>query len=160
MQFASFKNCVEFGVEAEADRLLMTNMITNEQYGMLNFQNLKNFFHSNLWKRISESKVIYREKRFTVKDNSGALLGVGNETVLVQGVIDLFFENPDGSFTVVDYKTDRARPGDERMLSERYKGQLSYYAKAVKEITGKEVNEGIIYSFSLGKEITVDLNQI
>lgn len=157
MQFAHFENCVAFGVEYEAQRLLLTNMLTDEQYGMLNFQNLKGFFLSDIWKRIQKSPKVYREKRFTVADNSKALLGVGDETVLVQGVIDLFFENEDGTYTVVDYKTDKIRAGEEKTLSDRYSGQLSYYAKAVEEITGKKVTDKIIYSFALGKEISVDL---
>ncbi len=158
MQFASFENCIKFGVEYEAQHLLLTDMLTNEQYGMLNFKNLKNFFSSEIWKKIQSSKKVYREKRFTISDNSSTLLGEGNETVLVQGVIDLFFENEDGTYTVVDYKTDKARAGDENILAERYKGQISYYAKAVEEITGKEVSAGIIYSFALGKEIPVELH--
>lgn len=157
MQFASFENCIKLGVEYEAERLLITDMLTNEQYGMLNFKSLKEFFKSELWGKIKKSPAIYREKRFTVSDNSGKLLGVGNETVLVQGVIDLFFENEDGTYTVVDYKTDKARLGDEQILAERYKNQISYYAKAVREITGKEVSLGMIYSFALNKEIPVDL---
>jgi ATP-dependent helicase/nuclease subunit A len=100
---------------------------------------------------------VYREKRFTVMDNSASLLGKGNETVLVQGVIDLFFENEDGTYTVVDYKTDKALEGSEEALATRYKGQLAYYAKAVKGITGKEVSNGIIYSFALGKEIPIEI---
>ncbi len=157
MQFASFENCISLGVEYEGERLLLTNMITDEQYGMLNFKNLKGFFQSSLWKRIKNSPKIFREKRFTISHNSKDLLGTGNDEILVQGVIDLFFENPDGTYTVVDYKTDKAKEGDENILSERYKGQLSYYAKAVREMTGKDVTDVIIYSFSIGKEIKVKL---
>ncbi len=158
MQFASFENCIKFGVEYEAQRLLLTDMITDEQYGMLNFKSIKLFFKSSLWEKIKKSPKVYREKRFTVLDNSSDLLGEGNETVLVQGVIDLFFENDDGTYTVVDYKTDSIRAGDEDILITRYKGQISYYAKAVKGITGKDVSDGIIYSFSSGKEIPVKIN--
>lgn len=157
MQFASFENCMKLGVENEADRLLANDMITDEQYKMLNFKNIKEFFKSPLWERIKKSPKIYREKRFTISDSSQSLLGMGNEPVLVQGVIDLFFENPDGTYTVVDYKTDQAKEGDESLLAERYEGQISYYVKAVKEITGKDVTEGILYSFALGKEIKVNI---
>jgi ATP-dependent exoDNAse (exonuclease V) beta subunit len=157
MQFASFENCVNMGVEYEGDRLLMEEMITAEQYKLLNFKSLRRFFQSPLWKRISKSNSVFREKRFTVANNSHDLLGVGNETVLVQGVIDLFFENEDGTFTVVDYKTDKIKKGEEHILMERYKGQLSYYASAVKEMTEKDVKECIIYSFALDKEILLPL---
>ncbi len=155
MQFSSFENVLKFGVEYEAQRLLLTNMITEEQYEMLNFENLKKFFNSNIFKRIQGSKRVYREKRFTVEENSSSLLGVGDDPILVQGVIDIFFENEDGTFTVADYKTDRVSLGEEHILAQKYKEQLFYYSKAVEKMTNGKVTEKIIYSFALGKEIHV-----
>ena len=45
--------------------------------------------------------------------------------------------------------------GQEEKLVERYKIQLDYYARAIESVTGKKVNEKIIYSFSIGREIMV-----
>ena len=72
------------------------------------------------------------------------------ELVLVQGIIDVYFEEEDG-LVVLDYKTDRVR--ERRELVERYHGQLDYYARALEQATGKTVKEKIIYSFTLGEEI-------
>ena len=72
------------------------------------------------------------------------------ELVLVQGIIDVYFEEEDG-LVVLDYKTDRVR--ESRELVERYHGQLDYYARALEQATGKTVKEKIIYSFTLGEEI-------
>ena len=72
------------------------------------------------------------------------------ELVLVQGIIDVYFEEEDG-LVVLDYKTDRVR--ESRELVERYHGQLDYYARALEQATGKIVKEKIIYSFTLGEEI-------
>lgn len=74
----------------------------------------------------------------------------GQETVLVQGIIDVYFEEPEG-LVVLDYKTDRIRTGKE--LLEKYQVQLDYYARALEQITGKRVVEKIIYSFTLQEEI-------
>ena len=71
----------------------------------------------------------------------------------MQGVIDCFFENPDGSYTVVDYKTDRVRTGEE--LAERHKVQISDYRRAVERMTGKKVSRCILYSFALNSEVEV-----
>ena len=72
------------------------------------------------------------------------------ELILVQGIIDVYFEEEDG-LVVLDYKTDRVR--ESRELVERYHGQLDYYARALEQATGKTVKEKIIYSFTLGEEI-------
>ena len=97
---------------------------------------------------------LYREQPFVMavdareiypEDRSG-------EKILVQGIIDVYFEEADG-LTVLDYKTDRVKTVDE--LKKKYHAQLDYYAEALEKLTGKPVKEKIIYSFTLGEEIIV-----
>lgn len=148
MQFCSFENIEKSGVEAEAERLLDIRMISRTQYELLDFDALKRFFAGDLYRKMTMSPKIYREKRFSVSDafDSG-------ESVLVQGVIDCFFENPDGSYTVVDYKTDRVRTEGE--LAERHRVQISFYRRAVERMTGCKVSKCILYSFALDREVEV-----
>ena len=74
----------------------------------------------------------------------------GEETVLIQGIIDVYFEE-DGELVVADYKTDAVTQAEE--LVNRYRVQLDYYARALEQLTRKRVKEKIIYSFALQKEI-------
>ena len=81
------------------------------------------------------------------------------ETVLIQGIIDVFFEEDDG-YVVLDYKTDAVDTPQE--LVKRYRVQLAYYGEALEQISGfrpdregKPVKERMIYSFRLGEEIWV-----
>lgn len=74
------------------------------------------------------------------------------ELILVQGIIDVYFEEDDG-LVVLDYKTDRIFKADE--LAEKYHAQLDYYGKALEQMTLKKVKEKIIYSFTIKKEIEV-----
>jgi ATP-dependent helicase/nuclease subunit A len=76
----------------------------------------------------------------------------GNKDVLIQGIIDAYFEEED-EIIVLDYKTDHVKSSEE--LIGRYKKQLELYAEALEQTTGKKVKERIIYSFCLGKEIPV-----
>lgn len=75
-----------------------------------------------------------------------------DETVLVQGVIDVFFIK-DGKVTVLDYKTDRVNSGEE--LIKRYKKQLVYYSQAIHTLTGLSVEEMLIYSFALNDTFVI-----
>ena len=77
------------------------------------------------------------------------------ETVLIQGIIDAYFEE-EGELVLVDYKTDYVERGQGKELAERYRTQMTYYAKALEQLTGKQVREKIIYSFSLGEEVILD----
>lgn len=98
--------------------------------------------------------MLYREQPF-VLGLPASRLGEEfpeKEQVLIQGIIDVFFEE-DGKIIVADYKTDVVKSPEE--LISRYRVQLDYYGEALTRLTGKEVTEKILYSFALGKEIMV-----
>lgn len=77
-----------------------------------------------------------------------------DETILVQGIIDAFFEEEDG-IVLVDYKTDRLEPGEENRLADRYRAQMDCYRQAIEKVMDKKVKEVYLYSFSLDKEIRI-----
>ena len=86
------------------------------------------------------------------------------ETVLIQGIIDVFFEEEDG-FVVLDYKTDAVSAPVE--LVKRYRTQLIYYSEALEQLAGypsekgaKPVKEQILYSFRLGREIKLGTENV
>ena len=76
------------------------------------------------------------------------------ERILIQGVIDVYFEEEDG-VVLMDYKTDRVPWGKagEELLIRRYKTQLDYYQQAIEQITGKKVKDRILYSVIMNREI-------
>ena len=76
-----------------------------------------------------------------------------DETILVQGIIDVYFEE-EGELVVLDYKTDRVRNAEE--LCEKYRAQLEYYAQALEQLLQKKVKEKMIYSFTLKEEISLN----
>lgn len=100
---------------------------------------------------------LYREQPFVygisaarLKDKSrpdGENAFPADETVLIQGIVDVFFEEEDG-LVLLDYKTDVIKTPDE--LVKRYKVQLDYYAEALESLTEKRVKERVLYSFYLG----------
>lgn len=97
---------------------------------------------------------LYREQPFVMAIDAGEIYPEdrSGEKILVQGIIDVYFEETDG-LIVLDYKTDRVKTADE--LKDKYHAQLDYYAEALEKLTGKQVKEKIIYSFTLGEEIMV-----
>ena len=75
-----------------------------------------------------------------------------DEMILVQGIIDVWFEEGE-KIVLLDYKTDKVSSSDE--LVRRYRVQLDYYEEALTRITDKKVKERLIYSFTLGETISV-----
>ena len=116
------------------------------------------FFSCSLGKRFASAYAAgkgYREKQFIIgvpvrEVYPDKVTKDPDELIMIQGIIDLFFEEADG-LVLVDYKTDRVRT--EQELIERYSIQLDLYQQALTQATGKTVKEKWIYSFALGKEI-------
>ncbi len=115
------------------------------------------FAESELGQRMkwaAQDKKLYREQPFVMKVDRKELDASwsGDETVLVQGIIDAYFlEGED--IVLVDYKTDRIARGEENKLIERYKTQLEDYASALERMLHKKVKQKYIYSFALRKEL-------
>lgn len=97
---------------------------------------------------------LYKEQPFVLGVDASEIYpdDRSGETILVQGIIDVFFEEEDG-LVVLDYKTDKVRSAGE--LKEKYHAQLDYYAQALERLLQKPVKEKIIYSFTLREEIKV-----
>ena len=122
---------------------------------------LTKFFHSEIagrMKRADRNGKLRKESQFVVGIPAREMgKADSDELILLQGIIDAWFEEDDG-LVLVDYKTDRVKEGGEPILLDRYRIQLLYYAKALAQITGKKVKEAVIYSLALQKEIPVPID--
>ena len=129
-----------------------------EAAGCIRQADILEFLQCNSGKRMQEAarkQKLYREQPFVLGVDAKELYPEeeDGELILIQGIIDAYFEEPDG-LVVLDYKTDKVNNGKE--LAEKYQEQLRYYAKALEQMSGKKVKEKIIYSFTLKKEIYIE----
>ena len=79
---------------------------------------------------------------------------VGNEQILVQGIIDLLAINGDEAI-IVDYK--HSTTVDDEALKARYKKQLKLYAYAVESVLKRKVKESYLVNVNTCKTIKVEL---
>ena len=157
MQFCDFTKA-STDAKAEAEKLLSKGKLTRAQADCLDFDLISKFFDSNIAKRIMNSDNVYREYQFTASlpvsdlypdaDSKASI----DEVVIIEGVIDCAFEES-GKLVILDFKTDYAE--NENQLIEEYAPQLETYRKCLSKVMGKEVSQTLIYSFRLGKEITI-----
>jgi len=134
-------------VKKSMDEMLKKGLITDDMYRLTRPKLIEQFISSDVAARMAQADKrgdLYKEKPF-VMDYEG---------VLVQGIIDVYFEEED-KIILVDYKTDRVREGEEDILIRRYRAQMESYQQALEKITGKCVKEIYIYSVTLQKTIPV-----
>ena len=168
MQFCDFDNVTNNGVESELLRLTEKGYIDKRNSSLVNIEKIKEFFGSQFFETLSRAKKVWRERRFNIKlpasdftQDSVLKEKYADESILVQGVIDLLFIDENDKLVLADYKTDWFSDKDisngnaEKILIERHKTQLSYYAEACKKMFGKKVDKILIYSFALGKTIEI-----
>jgi len=166
MQFCDFDAVRRYGVEAESKRLVSRGFLSEQDAKTVDLPALRRFFEGSLFAAMTKAPLLYREKRFNVFLPASLFASehkehFAEERILVQGVIDCLFEDEQGNLTLVDYKTDRVfgKEGEE-ILRDRHSRQLCYYAEAVKSLLGREVSRACLYSFSLGREVEIDVSSL
>ncbi len=158
MQLCDFKLAAE-SVEEEISRLLKQGHFTDREAEVIHRKSVGGFFNSEIYRRMSVSGSIIREKQFIVRfddiDISPelAIMYKGTDGML-QGIADCIFEEADG-YVLVDYKTDRVNSPQE--LLDKYGPQLALYKAAFDVILDKPVKSAYIYSFKLADGIEVRL---
>ena len=155
-------NDLEIAVQEQVQKMLEEGRLSQTYYDAVSIPKIVTFLESKVAKRMAAADAagkLYREQPFVLGLPASRLNEAfpEEETVLIQGIIDAFFEE-DGSYIVVDYKTDAVKKPEE--LVRRYQTQLDYYAEALEQLSGfKMTGEGmrtaekVIYSFKLGEEI-------
>ena len=140
-------------IKSEIADMLSDEKIDESQKQCVKVRDIAAFCTSQIGKRVKNASMagkVWREQPFVFEmtDENDQAFGQ-----LIQGVIDLYIVEND-EITIVDYKTDRVLKGKKELRS-RYSIQLDYYAKALSRLTGLNVKEKIIYSFTLGYAIDV-----
>ncbi|MCX7714671.1 MAG: helicase-exonuclease AddAB subunit AddA [Clostridia bacterium] len=136
-------------IKMEIERMMNDGKLSKAEGASIDVNRIASFFRSNLGKRMLRAKNVKREVPFEIGISACEIeknLGehYKDEIVILQGIIDCYFEEEDG-IVLVDYKTDYYQNKDE--IANKYCLQLSYYERAIKDITRKMVKEKYIYLF-------------
>ena len=177
MQYIDYKMCSDDNeVKKALQHLIESNIVEEAEAYEIDRGRIVKLFKSELGKRLETAERVSREFIFSILIPAEGLM---NETekgetseaeiysdgcecgakkvedctcdkVLLQGVIDCFFEE-DGELVLVDFKTDRVtRNSIDKKVSD-YAQQINTYAAALERITKKKVKERIIYFFDIGE---------
>ena len=80
--------------------LLLNSFISEKDYEQIDISLISNYINSPLYERVANSYYHVKEETFSMRYDD-----FGNE-ILVDGQIDLYFEENDG-LVIVDFKTNR-----------------------------------------------------
>ena len=130
------------------------DFLTPRQAEAVDVQKIRRLFSSPLGKTLLSAKTLRREFKFSILTDAEAYSPeAAGEQVMLQGVVDCFWQEPDG-IVILDFKTDYI-DGDLQQKAERYAPQLHAYAAALSRIFQTPVKKTILYFFSANQPIEI-----
>ena len=124
-------------IERTKSRLVHEHAMTAEMAESVKAEMILAFFQSDLGAVVlDKANRVLREWPFTYAHRTPD--GAAGEFVVVQGVIDVLVQTPQG-LIVIDFKTDRVGRSDVAARAETYRGQVDLYARAAAAILRDKV---------------------
>lgn len=130
-----------------ATRLARDNNIRTERIPEL-IATVESVLASDIWKRAQAAQRCYSELPFETTD-----LDQDGQPLLIRGVIDLIFEEPDG-WIIVDYKTDDLQATQLSAVLEEHRGQLTQYSRIWTAITSLPIKSTGLYFTRLNQYVS------
>ena len=159
MQYLDFsKTADREEVEEQIRRLEAERFIDHAQAEAVDPEAILTFFRSELGRRLQASGTVEREFKFTMLVPAAEYYpeaADSDDRIMLQGVVDCWFEEADGTITVVDFKTDRVSEATVQARAEEYRAQLEVYTRALSEIMGRQVGKRYLWFFAVGEAIEI-----
>ena len=145
------------GIADQIEKMIDRQLILEDHAHAVKIEDVEKFFESPIGLKLKNARQIFRELSFTKLLPANRFFSdkVKNSTdqILLQGIIDLLFEDESGKWILVDYKTDRDNDPDR--ARERYQLQLDLYSEAVESITHSKIAEKFLYMLHGGITISI-----
>ena len=143
-------------IDAFLIQLVEEGILTERETRTVYSPSVSAFTSLPIYERVMEAQALrclYKEQPFVMGLPVEGADDLG-DMAMVQGVIDLFFEEEDG-LVLIDYKTDYMKDVADQVLIDRYKEQMKHYGQAIYQMKGKEVKEIYLYAVAVRKLILV-----
>lgn len=122
---------------------------------MVDCSGIAAFFETEIGKKLRNGAKCLREFKFSILDN-GIYYDpqLGDERILLQGVIDCAILEPDG-IIILDFKTDKVNEQTLEKTVDRYRPQVQTYAQALSRIYETQVKQSFLYFFRINRFVAV-----
>lgn len=141
-------------IEEAVSVMTAAEIFTEDEAAAVDLRRIADFFKTDLGCRCGRAFAagkLQRERPFNLK------MELHGESVIVQGIIDCYFEEEDG-LVLLDYKSgfmdaSRGFAAEEERLRKTYGKQIEIYKQALTASSGRPVKEAYLYLLGAGCEI-------
>ncbi len=135
-------------IQAELERLTEAGFLTPLQRQAIPPERLAAFFRHPLGLGLIRAAKREREFKFSLLVPAKDYFpDGGEEQILFQGVVDAWFDDGPG-VTVIDFKSDFVRPGEEPAAAEKHRLQVEAYSRALSAILKRPVLHKFLWFFA------------
>ena len=139
----------------QIDALMRAGFLTGKEAECIKAENIFRIFNTEIGSMIKKySATVKREYSFKYLMNARDIEpdAKEGEKIVIQGMIDVYFEDDDGNIFLADYKTDKIKNNIEE-IKERYAPQLKYYRLALQKALGREVSKSYLLLLDCGEAV-------
>ncbi len=136
------------GIQKQIAEMVLKNLLDSEDVQYIKVDKIAEFFVSELGKRMLNALHIHREIPFIINKK------MEENEVMVQGIIDCYFEENDG-LVILDYKTDFTGTKGTKAIAETYKVQVELYTEALTKLLDKPVKGAYLYFFDASESVKI-----
>ena len=130
------------------EQMVLKEIITEKEAQAIDANLVYEYTKSELFQELKQAKEIHKEQPFYISIPAKeiiqeAKLADSEKSILVQGIIDLYYIDKNDNLKLVDFKTDyvgKVENAKEKIL-EKYRMQLEIYQKALEQSLGKKVSK-------------------
>jgi ATP-dependent helicase/nuclease subunit A len=150
-------------IEKTKEKLLADSVIVESIAERIDIDSILAFLQGELGRAVLDSKnTVYREWPFTfalpassaVFTTSHEAQVTGDETIIVQGIIDMLIKTPKG-LLIIDFKTDDVTAKGAPERAELYRQQLDLYSRAAETILRSKILGKWLYFLRPGYAIEI-----
>lgn len=142
-------------IAMQVSKLTESGFLTETQASYIKCENIHRLFSTPIGKLMrSCADNVKREFSFKYLMDASQIYpeAKSDEKIVIQGMIDAYFEDENGNLIIVDYKTDKVTNGVE-VIKERYAPQLKYYRIALEKALGTNVSKTYLLLLDTGDVI-------
>ncbi len=146
-------------IQEEIVRIVNCGFIKREEMDVISAHDILQFFTSSIGIQMKNAETLHREYPFSVLVPATNYYEIEDkqESVLLQGVIDCWFEY-NNEIVLLDFKSNNISEGKALEVAKTYFDQMDAYSYALEEMTKKNVAHRVLWflTASCGVEIFSD----
>lgn len=155
LEISPHMDCSVEAIQRKMTQLEAENKLTSAQCQVIPAESVVAFLESEWGQAARKSAYCQQEFKFSLLVE-GEFFGIDTkESLLLQGVVDCFYENEQGELVILDFKSDKIPEGSLEKKAEEHQNQMITYGRALAEITGKPVAQKILWFFTLDQGVEV-----